>query len=195
MSYVIAVPDLMTAAATDLGTIGLHLSEAHAAAVAPTVGLVPAAADEVSAGVAHLFARYAEDFHGLAGRAAVFHEQFAHKLTTGAFSYAGAEAANVASLLHPLAASAASIGSTIGVFWDQLVGQLNTFLTGFQLTGFRNMLANFLSNLEYALALSPLLIVAGFWVLVFIAGCINFFLTDPIGFLRYLWTLLTSLHL
>ena len=66
------------------------------AAVAPTVALVPAAADEVSAGVAHLFSRYAEDYHALTGRAAAFHEQFVQHVTAGAGSYAGAEAANAA---------------------------------------------------------------------------------------------------
>jgi hypothetical protein len=76
MSFVIAAPELMTAAAEDLGNIGSTLIEEHTAAAASTVGVAPAAADEVSAGVALLFSRYAEDFHGLAGRAAVFHEQF-----------------------------------------------------------------------------------------------------------------------
>jgi hypothetical protein len=111
MSYVIAAPEMMTAAATDLAGIGSVLSEAHAAAVAPTVALVPAAADEVSAGVAHLFSCYAEDFHGLAGKAAAFHEHFVGQLNAGASSYASTEAA-IASLLHPSAASAHSLGST-----------------------------------------------------------------------------------
>jgi hypothetical protein len=115
MSFVIAAPEMMAAAATDLAGIGSALSEAQTAAMAATVGLVPAAADEVSAGVAHLFSRYAEDFHGLAGRAAAFHEQFVGRLSAGAGSYAGAEAAaaaqvapwqqslfNVASKLAPL---------------------------------------------------------------------------------------------
>ncbi|BBZ40656.1 PE family protein [Mycobacterium conspicuum] len=98
MPYVLAAPEMMTAAAGDLAGIGSALSKAHAAAAAPTVGLVPAAADEVSAGIAHLFSRYAEDFQGLAGRAAAFHEHFAQHLTEAAHSYAGAEAINVANL-------------------------------------------------------------------------------------------------
>jgi hypothetical protein len=101
MSYVIAAPELMTAAAGDLAGIGSSLSEAHAAAAIHTVALVPAAADEVSAGVAHLFSGYAEDFHGLAGRAAAFQEQFVGHLKAGAGSYAAAEGVN-ASLLRPL---------------------------------------------------------------------------------------------
>ena len=99
MSSVIAAPEMMTAAATDLATIGSDLSMAHLAAAVPTVALVPAAGDEVSAGVAHLFSRYAEDFQGLAGQATAFHENFAQHLTAGAHSYASAEAINVSYLL------------------------------------------------------------------------------------------------
>ena len=73
---------------------------AHTAAAAPTViALAPAAgADEVSAGVAHLFSQYAKDFQGLAGKATAFHEQFAQNLKTSAASYTSAENA-IASLL------------------------------------------------------------------------------------------------
>jgi hypothetical protein len=99
VSYVIAAPEMMTAAAGDLGNIGSTLIEEHTAAAPLTVGLVPAAADEVSAGVAHVFSRYAEDYHTLAGRAAAFQEQFAQHLTAGAHSYASAEAINVSYLL------------------------------------------------------------------------------------------------
>jgi hypothetical protein len=96
MSYVIAAPEMMTSAATDLATIGSDLSVAHTAAAASTVRLIPAAADEVSATVAHLFSNYAEDYHVLAGKAAAFHEQFVGHLTAGAGAYTSAEAANAA---------------------------------------------------------------------------------------------------
>src|SRR5690242_17593460 len=98
MSYVIAAPEMMMATAEDLGTIASGLGEAHTAATRATVGLVPAAADEVSAGVAQLFSRYAEGFHGLAGRAAAFHEQFVQNLKGGAFSYTSIENAIAAFL-------------------------------------------------------------------------------------------------
>jgi hypothetical protein len=55
MPYVIAAPETMTSAATDFATIGSNLSAAHIAVAAPTVAVLPAAADEVSAGIAHLF--------------------------------------------------------------------------------------------------------------------------------------------
>jgi hypothetical protein len=92
MSFVITAPEMMTAAATDLAGIGSALSEAHTAAMAATVGLVPAAADEVSAAVTHLFSGYAQGFHELVGKAAASQGQFAEHLKAGAFSYASIEA-------------------------------------------------------------------------------------------------------
>jgi hypothetical protein len=41
MSYVIAAPEMMTSAATDLATIGSNLSAAHIAAAAPTLAVLP----------------------------------------------------------------------------------------------------------------------------------------------------------
>jgi len=128
MSYVIAAPEMMTAAATDLATIGSDLSAAHTAAAASTVGLIPAAADEVSASIAQLFSQHAADYQALAARATAFHEQFVQHLTASARSYAGAEAANV-SLLQPLTAGAGSIGSSILAVLDQFLINL-PFNTG-----------------------------------------------------------------
>jgi hypothetical protein len=95
---VIAAPELINTAATDLANIGSNLSEAHTAAAAATTGVIPAAADEVSAGIAHLFSRYAGGFQALAGQAAAFHQQFMQNLTASARSFASAEAANAASM-------------------------------------------------------------------------------------------------
>jgi hypothetical protein len=125
MSFVIAAPETMAAAATDLATIGSTLSAAHTAA-APTLAVMPAGADEVSASIAHLFSRQAQDYQTLAGQAAAFHEQFVQNLTASAGSYAGAEAANTA-LLQPLTTIPDSIGSTnIGALLDQVVNLFNT---------------------------------------------------------------------
>jgi hypothetical protein len=106
MSYVAAVPEMMSSAATDLATIGANVNAAHLVAAAPTVAVLPAAADEVSTGIAHLFSGYGQEYQKLAGEAAASHEQFAQHLTASAGAYASAEAANVASL-QPLTASAA----------------------------------------------------------------------------------------
>ena len=110
MSSVTAAPELISTAATDLAKIGSNLSAAHAAAAAPTTGVIPAAADEVSAGIANVFSAHAQDYQALAGRAAAFHQQFMQNLTASAGSYASAEAANAA-VLQPLKAVAASVAS------------------------------------------------------------------------------------
>jgi PE family len=123
MSYVTVAPEMMAAAATDLAGIGSALSEARIAAAPPTVALVPAAADEVSAGIAHLFSRYAEDYHALAGRATAFHEQFVQHLNASARSYAATEAANAVSLQH-LNASVGSSASAIAAVPGPLLNYL-----------------------------------------------------------------------
>jgi hypothetical protein len=48
MSFVIASPDLLTSAAANLSGIGSAVGAANAAALAPTVELLAAGADEVS---------------------------------------------------------------------------------------------------------------------------------------------------
>ena len=49
MSFVTTQPELMTAVAGDLAGIGSAMTTGNAAAAGPTTGVVPAAADEVSA--------------------------------------------------------------------------------------------------------------------------------------------------
>ena len=120
MSSVIVAPELMGTAATHLAGIGSTLSAAHMAAAAPTVAVMPAAADEVSASIAHVFSAAAQDYQRLAGQAAAFHEQFVQHLTGSAGSYASAEAANAA-LLQPSSAVAASFaGDIVAAFLNQL---------------------------------------------------------------------------
>jgi len=111
MSAVIAVPELMAQAATDLASIGSTVNAAHMVAAGPTLSMLPAAADEVSAGIAHLFSGYAQEYQALAGKAAAFQDQFVQHLTTSAVSYASAEAANVTLLLQPLTAIATPVAS------------------------------------------------------------------------------------
>jgi hypothetical protein len=102
MSYVIAAPDMMTAPATDLASIGSTLSAAHMTAAPPTAAVIPAAADEVSASIAQLFSQYGGGFQALAVKASVFHDQFVHTLKASASAYTGTEAANASSLLRTL---------------------------------------------------------------------------------------------
>jgi hypothetical protein len=130
MSYLMAAPQLVEAAATDLAAIGSALGAAHVAAATPTRALPPAAADEVSTGIAQLFSQHADDYQKLAGQAASFHGQFIQQLTASANAYTSAEAAG-ASLLRPAAASAASVANAaaIGIAWyDQLNIAINNFI-------------------------------------------------------------------
>ena len=96
MSYLVAAPEFMASAATDLSNIGSALTAAKAAAAAPTMGVLAAAEDEVSAAIAAVFSAHGEGFQALGAQAAAFHEQFVQALTAGEGSYVGAEAANVA---------------------------------------------------------------------------------------------------
>ena len=98
MSYVIAVPEMMASAATDLANIGSSLSEANAAAAAPTTGVLAAGADEVSAAIAALFSVHGQGFQALSARAAGFHAQFVQALNSAGGAYAATEAANASPL-------------------------------------------------------------------------------------------------
>ena len=136
MSSVIAAPELITTAATDLANIGATLGTAHTAAAASTVTVLPAAADEVSAGIAHLFSAHAQDYQAVAGQAMVFHQQFTQNLTAGAGSYASAEVANAA-VLRPLNAIAGSVASAAAApanalteWYDAVMSQLQTAIGG-----------------------------------------------------------------
>jgi hypothetical protein len=70
MSYVIAAPEMMTSAATDLATIGSTLNTANAAAAASITGVVVAAGDGMSAPIALLFSSHAQQFQALSADAA-----------------------------------------------------------------------------------------------------------------------------
>jgi hypothetical protein len=96
MSFVTTQPEALSSAATALGGVGSSLSAQNAAVAAPTTGVVPAAADEVSALTAAQFAAHAQLYQAVAAQAAAIHEQFVNTLTTSAGSYAATEAANAA---------------------------------------------------------------------------------------------------
>ena len=87
MSFVIALPEMIASASSDLANIGSALTAAKAAAAAPTTGIVVAAEDEVSAAIAELFSAHGQGFQALGAQAAAFHEQFVQALTAGAASY------------------------------------------------------------------------------------------------------------
>jgi hypothetical protein len=156
MPYLIAAPEMMTAAAADLAAIGSNVSAAHMVAAARTTSVVPAAADEVSAAIASVFANHAQAFQGLAGQAAAFNDQFVQSLKSGGAAYAQTEATSAAglkSLLSPL---------------------LSLVPPGIK------------SDLATALFLSPFLVIAGFVIVYFAFAFLLYFLMHPQQFLQLL---------
>jgi len=96
MSFVTTQPEALTAAAANLQGIGSALNAQNAAAAAPTTGVVPAAADSVSALTAAGFAAHAQMYQAVSAQAAAIHEMFVNTLGMSAGSYAATEAANAA---------------------------------------------------------------------------------------------------
>ena len=98
MSFVTTQPEALSAAAGSLQGIGSGVNAQNAAAAGPTTGLVPAAADEVSALTAAQFVAHAQLYQAVSAQAAASHEAFVNTLGTSAHSYAAVEAASAASV-------------------------------------------------------------------------------------------------
>ena len=94
MSFLTTQPELLAAAAGNLAGIGSVMTAGSAAAAAPTTGVIPAAADPVSALTAAQFAAHAQMYQAMAGQAAAIREQFVAALSASSASYAATEAAN-----------------------------------------------------------------------------------------------------
>jgi hypothetical protein len=162
MSLLVAAPEVMADTAADLANIGSTINAAHLAAATPTVAVVPAAADEVSVSIAHLFSRHAQDYQALAGQAAAFHEEFAQHLTTSAAAYSNAEAANV-TLLQILTAGADTVVNALVAFGQQLTEIFNAIVS--QLPGLLATLAAAAPALLALIALS----LSGIGILLLVA--------------------------
>jgi PE family/PPE-SVP subfamily C-terminal region len=115
MSYVTTHPEALDFAAGKLEGIGTSLAAQNAAAAASTTGVLPAAADEVSALQATQFAAYGNLYQQVSAQAAAIHQAFVQMLGTSAGSYGATEAAN----------SAATGTASLGGF--SLLGQLTQF--------------------------------------------------------------------
>jgi hypothetical protein len=96
LSFVITQPEALTAAAGNLDAIGSAIVAQNAAAAAPTTGVIPAAADEVSALQATQFGAYGNLYQQVSAQAAAIHEMFVNTLGASADSYSTTEAANAA---------------------------------------------------------------------------------------------------
>lgn len=94
MSYLVAVPDMLAAATTDLAGIRSTLTAADSAAAGQTTGLLAAGADEVSEVAAALFSSHGQAYQALSTEATTFHEQFVQALASAEQLYDSAEAGN-----------------------------------------------------------------------------------------------------
>jgi hypothetical protein len=96
VSFVTTRPEALTAAATALQTLGTSLAAQNTAAAAATAGVIPAAADEVSALQAAQFSAYGTWYQQVSARAAAVHQMLVNTLGTSAGSYTETESANQA---------------------------------------------------------------------------------------------------
>jgi hypothetical protein len=94
MSFVTTQPEALSAAAISLAGAGTMMSGQNTAAAAPTTGVLPPAADEVSALTATQFAVHAQMYQAVSAQAEAIHQQLVSTLATSATSYAVTEAAN-----------------------------------------------------------------------------------------------------
>ncbi|OBH95550.1 hypothetical protein A5678_02570 [Mycobacterium sp. E2733] len=94
MSFLTTLPDLLLAAAGQLQAIGSAVTAANSTAAFPITGVVPAAADEVSALTAATFAGYGQQYQAISAEAGMIHEQFVSALGRSADSYAATESIN-----------------------------------------------------------------------------------------------------
>jgi hypothetical protein len=94
MSFVSTQPAELSTATENLQGIGSAMTAQNAAVAAPTTGVLPAAADAVSALTAAQFATHAEMYQAISAQAAAIQEMFVDTLGASAGSYAATEAAN-----------------------------------------------------------------------------------------------------
>lgn len=96
MSFVIAAPEMVALAASDLAGVGSMIGAANAAAAVSTTNMMAAAGDEVSAAIVSLFSSHAQAYQAVSAQAGAFHDQFVQALggADGAYSLAEAAAAS-----------------------------------------------------------------------------------------------------
>src|SRR6516225_354289 len=137
MSFVIAAPDLVQGAAQDLAGIHASLAEAASVVAGPTTGVVPAAADEVSAAISAMFGNFGQEFQLLSAQAQAFHAQFVSLMNAGVGAYVSTEVANAQQAVANAigGGGAAAAGATPSAGGGGLLGGVLGGLTGGSGTG------------------------------------------------------------
>ena len=94
MTFVTAQPEALDAAAGNLSGIGSTVLARNLAAAAPTTGVIPAGADQVSVLTAAQFAAYGHLYQQISSQADQIMELFTGALRGAAGAYGLTEAAN-----------------------------------------------------------------------------------------------------
>ncbi|CRH13686.1 PPE family protein [Mycobacterium tuberculosis] len=132
MSFLKTVPEELTAAAAQLGTIGAAMAAQNAAAAAPTTAIAPAALDEVSALQAALFTAYGTFYQQVSAEAQAMHDMFVNTLGISAGTYGVTESLNSSAAASPLSGitgeASAIIQATTGLFPPELSGGIGNIL-------------------------------------------------------------------
>ncbi|OBG29358.1 PE family protein [Mycobacterium sp. 852002-51057_SCH5723018] len=123
MSFLVATPEMVSAAGGSLAGIGSTLNEATSAAAGSTTSVAAAGADDVSTAISRLFGLYGQQFQALSAQAATFHNEFSNLLNGTAAAYLGTEIANTADAMSAPAAGVAAAT-------DPILGGLGPILGG-----------------------------------------------------------------
>lgn len=132
MSYVVALPEAMSAAAANVTSIGSAVATANQSVAGATTGVLAAAEDEVSAAIAALFAAHGESYQVVSSQVAALHEGFAQALAGAPGAYGAAEAASTAPLaaFEQVALGVQRIPTTVAGGLESLASAPSTFLAG-----------------------------------------------------------------
>jgi hypothetical protein len=96
MSYVSTQPEALATAADSLAGIGAGVTAENTSAAAPTTGVMPPGADQVSILTATQFVVHANHYQAVSAQAAMVHEMLVNTLHASSGSYTATEAANAA---------------------------------------------------------------------------------------------------
>jgi hypothetical protein len=98
MSFVATNPEMMSAAADNLQSIGSVMNEQNAVVTGRIAEITPAGADQVSALTAIQFSAHAVQYQAVSAQAAVVRELLVTTLQADGDCYAATETANAASV-------------------------------------------------------------------------------------------------
>lgn len=98
MSWFVAGPEAIAAAANNLSGIGSTINDSNSRAAQQTANVPAAAADQVSAAVATFWGQHAQGYLDISSQMESFHDKFVQALFGGGAAYSNAESAAASAL-------------------------------------------------------------------------------------------------